>query len=77
MVISCKDGSVKVCRCDSRRQKLMTSHQWPTLHGKGRGRENGCTSVCVSQDGSIMSAGEDGRIYHLSVDSASPLTTIG
>ena len=71
MVVSCDNGSVAVYRCDGRQERLVTSHQWPALH------RSSCTSVCASQDGSIVSAGEDNKICHLSIESPAPMRTIG
>lgn len=76
------DGSVVVYRYDRRQQKLITSKQWTRLHGD-RGQDQGirqgssCTSVSVNIDGSIVSAGEDNKIHQLSVESTTPLRTIG
>ena len=71
LVVSGDNGSVTVYRCDKRQERLVTSHQLPAIH------ESSCTSVCVSQDGSIVSAGEDNKIFHLSVESSTPVRTIG
>lgn len=76
--MSCDDGSVMVCKCDRRQERLVTSQQWPGLHSsKSKRSGTSCTSVCVSQDGSIASAGEDNKICLLSVESTSPLRIIG
>ena len=72
LVASCDNGSVAVYRCDKRQEKLVTSYQWPALHGS-----SSCTSVSISQDGSIVTAGEDNKICHLSTESAMPIRTIG
>ena len=71
--MSSADGSVMVYRCDRRQERLLPSQRWTSLHGRG----SSCTSVTVSQDGSIVSSGEDNKICHLSVDSKAPLRTIG
>ena len=76
MVLSCEDGSVMLYRCDRRQEGLVPSQHWDLLHAIN-GRRSSCTSVSVSHDGSIVSSGEDNKICHLSVDSATPLRIIG
>ena len=84
--MSCNNGSVLLYKYDRRQERLMLTQQWPTLHGhqvttvQHGGQERGgnsCTSVSISQDGSVVTAGEDNKICKLSVESTTPLQTIG
>lgn len=75
--MSFSDGSVALCKYDRRQERLMTTQHWAALHGHQCGGVSSCTSLSVSQDGSVVTAGEDNKICQLSIESTTPLRTVG
>lgn len=75
--MSFSDGSVALYKCDRRQERLIPTQQWAALHAHQFGGVSNCTSLSVSQDGSVVTAGEDNKICQLSVESTTPLRTVG
>ena len=76
LLVSSSTGSLNLFRFHSNSKTIKKFHEWNHLHNFGNGAKAACTGITVSDDESIVSVGEDGKINILNLKQRNNIRTL-